>query len=165
MCIDTVSIRKAFLSDFSLWRRLFFFASALFRTHRWADSESREQFAGLTFSPGIRYDLAVVFIYCFSIGGNRHTPWKSLINFCFQKDFLKASFFYNIHRGSFPKFKQSTCCLSKTLTHLTSILHLYSFFLNTPISWFSYLLDHCHSSLHLTPLSILIHFPLLKVTF
>ena len=86
-------LRKHFYQIFLSGEDCFFFSSALFRTHRWADSESREQFAGLTFSPGIRYDLAVVCIYCFSVGGNRHTPWKSLIKFCFQKDLLKGSFF------------------------------------------------------------------------
>lgn len=45
----------------------FLFALSSFQTHRWADSESRDHFVG------VRNVLDVVRIYCFSLGGNRHT--------------------------------------------------------------------------------------------
>lgn len=97
------------------------FASS-FQTHKWADSESREQWAMLTFSLGFRSRMAVVCIYCFSIGGNRHTTWKMLINVCFQKDSLEVSS-YSIHSISLPSFQQSTCYFTKILYSLTSSPH------------------------------------------
>lgn len=84
LCIDIVSIRKKFLPIFSVWRRLCFCFFII------SDSQTGRFRVKGTICRA--HDLAVVCIYCFSICGNRHTPWKILINVCFQKDSLKSSF-------------------------------------------------------------------------